>query len=167
MLSLSCHFIHFPSFLFLDVLTLSLNRLWAQISILSCFKFLSKYCVVDELCGADAMWCDKLCGDRSPEAEPTLLENPILISRQPMTPGYTWKQCWCSISKTTETVILHMGPVLKNPIFMYIKNDSVRTDGNGDVTKAWMLHQEKFCSVEKLTLASLGGQPVKLRLESA
>ena len=100
--------------------------------------------MVDKLCGADAHKApvqENNRRDDSPEAEPTLFENPILISRQPMTPGCTWKQCWCSRRKTIETVILHMGLVLKNPIFMYIKNDSVRTDGNGDVTQAWKLHQ--------------------------
>ena len=49
---------------------------------------------------------------------------------------------------------------------MFTKNDCVGKYGYGNGTKAWKLLQEKFCSVERLTVVSLVGQLVKLRLGS-
>ena len=47
---------------------------------------------------------------------------------------------------------------------MHIKNDCVGTYGYGDGTKAWKLLQEKFCSVERLTVVNLAVQLAKLCL---
>ena len=49
---------------------------------------------------------------------------------------------------------------------MYIKNDGVGTNVNGDGKKAWKLFREKFCTVERPTVVSIVGQAAKLCLGS-